>query len=353
MPFKHINGDKFSNSRNENNPYNTPKVDYNDVRKAAKAISRMSDKQKKASLILVGIVAVVAVIFFILASTGVINVRNTGSTPSGSGVTNNTAPDAVKDNGTSVHFIDVGQGDSVLIVSNGEAVLIDAGEVEYGNTVLSYLNEQGIDTLKYIIVSHQHTDHMGGMSKILKNVKADELIMPPIPDSLFPTNSTYDSFLATLENTDIAVTEAENGTLTVGDVTLQMFVQDPDMNYDSLNNFSIAIRAIHGDNAFLLCGDLEYDAEQVLLKSNFELSADVYKVNHHGSSGSSSYKFVEAVDPEYSVICVGANNDYGHPKQKALDRISNFCDKIYRTDLNGNIVFESDGKELTLVLEKE
>lgn len=348
MPFKQGNPDRYDPSKNMNNPYNTPKVDYNDVKKAAKAISRMPEKQKKAVFILAGIVAVIAIILAVLSSKGYLNTDSAQN-----GISGDTAPNAVENNGTSVHFIDVGQGDSALIISNGEAALIDAGEVEYGNTVLNYLNEQGIGSLKYIIVSHQHTDHMGGMSKILKNIKADELIMPPIPDRLFPTNSTYDKFLETLENTDIAVTEAENGTLTVGEVKLQMFVQSPDMPYESLNDFSIAIRAVHGDNAFLLCGDMEYDAEQVILESGFELSADVYKVNHHGSAGSSSYEFVEAVDPEYSVICVGANNDYGHPKQKALDRISKFCDKIYRTDLNGSIVFKSDGKELTLVLEKE
>ena len=294
---------------------NTRKNTYaKTTKKVASAVKKLPDKQKKMLLFAVIALVLVVVIYKILTATGVIDEN---ALKVKLGLADKPATNA----STSVHFVDVGQGDCSLIISNGEAVLIDAGEVEYGDTVVKYLKAQGVKKLKYVIVSHQHTDHMGGMSKVLKNFEVGELLMPPIPDELFPTNSTYDNYLDTLDSEDVNVTEAENCTLKVGDVELKLYVQDVNAGYEDLNNFSIVVKATHGDNSFIFAGDAEFDEEDNLSRSDYDLSAKVMKVNHHGSGGSSGYNFLDAVKPDYAVISVGRNNDYGHPKEAALKRI--------------------------------
>lgn len=331
--------------------YNTA-TRKNEYTKAAKKITnaakKLSPKQKKAAGVAVAVIVLIVIVLGLLLATGIIDEQKLKIKL---GLADKPATDA----STSVHFVDVGQGDCSLIISEGEAVLIDAGEVEYGDDVVKYLKDQNIKELKYVIVSHQHTDHMGGMSKVIENFEIGELIMPPIPDELFPTNSTYDRFLTTLERENTNVTEAENkDTLTVGDVRLTMYVQDVNAGYDDLNNFSIAVKAVHGDNSFIFAGDAEFDEEDMLSKSGYDLTAKVMKVNHHGSGGSSGYNYLNAVKPKYAVISVGANNDYGHPKTAALNRIAKYCaDNIYRTDECGNVVFESDGEGLSIILEKK
>lgn len=338
---------KYSNKQG----YNTA-TRRNEYKKAASTISRaakkLSPKQKKAAGIAIAVIVLIVVVFGILLVTGVIDEQKLK-------VKLGLADEPATDASTSVHFVDVGQGDCTLIVSDGKAVLIDAGEVEYGDDVVKYLKAQNVKKLDYVIVSHQHTDHMGGMSAVIENFEIGELIMPPIPDELFPTNSTYDRYLSTLEKYGTNVSEAVNkSTLTVGSVKLTMYVQDPNAGYDDLNNFSIAVKATHGDNSFIFAGDAEFDEEDMLAKSGYDLSAKVMKVNHHGSGGSSGNNFLGAVKPKYAVISVGANNDYGHPKQAAISRIEKYCgENIFRTDECGSIVFESDGNGLNIVLEKK
>ena len=336
---------------NKNQGYNTA-TPRNEYQKAAKQISKVAKKlspsQKRTAGIVIAVLVAIVLLFGILMATGVIDEQKLK-------VKLGLADKPATDSSTSVHFVDVGQGDCSLIISDGEAVLIDAGELEYGDDVVKYLKAQNVKKLKYVIGSHQHTDHMGGMSAVIENFEIGELIMPPIPDELFPTNSTYDKFLDTLEEYDTVVTEAENkSTLKVGSVDLVMYVQDVNAGYEDLNNFSIAVKATHGDNSFIFAGDAEFDEEDRLSKSGYDLSAKVMKVNHHGSGGSSGYNFLGAVKPKYAVISVGANNDYGHPKQAAITRIQKYCgDNIYRTDECGSIVFESDGEGLNILFEKK
>lgn len=335
-----MSGRKSYNTNTRRNSY------QKSTKQVASAVKKLPDKQKKIVLFAIIGVVVLVLLYKLLTATGVIDEQ---ALKVKLGLADKPATNAE----TSVHFVDVGQGDCELIISNGEAVLIDAGELEYGNAVVQYLEAQGVKELKYVIVSHQHTDHMGGMNKVLERFEVGELIMPPIPDSLFPTNSTYDKFLDILDKENVNVTEAENCTLKVGDVELKLYVQDVNSNYEDLNDFSIAVKAVHGDNSFVFAGDLGFDGEDKLAKSGYDLSAKVMKVNHHGSGGSNGYNFLEAVSPDYAIIPVGKNNDYGHPKEAAIKRINKYCDKLYRTDINGNIVFESDGEGLSVILEKE
>ena len=250
-----------------------------------------------------------------------------------------------------VHYIDVGQGDCQLVVSSSETVLIDCGEREYYERVINYIKSLDISKLDYVVVSHPHTDHMGGMSYIIDEFDIGTVIMPKIQDSALPTTNAYKRLLTSINEKNIKVNYAESGKkYGVGGAV--MTVLSPVKDYNDLNNYSAAVRITHGENTFLFTGDIEKKAEADILSSGCDVSATVLKVAHHGSSGSSSEAFINAVDPEYAVIGVGAGNDYGHPHQETLKWIEERGLKLYRTDLNGNVIFTSTGSSLTVKTEK-
>lgn len=254
----------------------------------------------------------------------------------------------------SVHFVDVGQGDCELVLCDGKAALIDCGERDMGRRVCSYLKAQNVTRLDYFIISHQHTDHMGCASDVLKSFDVGCIIMPPVPDELVPTNSCYSEFLDAVSECQTELYLAPQNsceTLTLGSCTLDIYAQGSDSGvYESLNDYSLCVRAEHGDNTFLFVGDAEEAEEAALLESGIELSAKVLKVSHHGSSSSSSYEFLKAVGARYAVIEVGAGNSYGHPQSEAVSRIEKYCEYIYRTDIDGTVVFESDGVGLNILV---
>ena len=253
----------------------------------------------------------------------------------------------------SVHFIDVGQGDCELIICNGQACLIDCGEWDMGKRVKTYLKAQNIYSLDYFIISHQHTDHMGCADEIMEEFDIGEVIVPDIPDELIPTNSVYERFLDTADREDIELRIAERETLELGGCEIYILPQELNAEYTSLNDYSLCVKAVYGDNSFLFTGDAEEKEEMSILESGFDVSADVLKVGHHGSSGSCTEEFLNAVDPEYAVIEVGAGNDYGHPSLAAVRRLEKYCSCIRRTDENGTVVFECDGSGMNVIAEKE
>ncbi len=256
----------------------------------------------------------------------------------------------------SVHFVDVGQGDCELIISSGEAILIDCGEYDQSRKVCAYLRAQNITEIKCFIISHQHTDHMGGAAEIIESFDVGSIIMPEIPDELVPTNSTYERFLDTAEEYGCRVVAVKGGDISsysFSDCMIDIYAQPQNSDYSSLNDYSLCVKASHGDNSFLFAGDASFDEEKQLVGSGFDMSAKVMKVNHHGSSGSNGYDFLKAVGARYAVIGVGAGNEYGHPGAEAMGRIEKYCEYIYRTDLNGTVVFESDGEGLNILTERE
>lgn len=251
-----------------------------------------------------------------------------------------------------VHFIDVGQGDCELIRTKTKSVLIDCGEKEYYTDVIDYINSQGIDKLDYVIVTHPHSDHAGGMSYILEEFDIGTVILPKIQSSVLPTTNTYKRLLEAVQNKDISVEYAEAGKSYTLDDSL-MTVLAPVNDYDDLNNYSITVKFTHGKNSFLFTGDIEKEAETDILNSGADVSANVLKVAHHGSTTSSQKTFLNAVAPEYAVIEVGSPNDYGHPHDKTVNRLEDMDISVYRTDVCGNIVFICDGEELDIITEKE
>lgn len=252
----------------------------------------------------------------------------------------------------SVHYIDVGQGDSIYITSGDEGMLIDCGESGDTDRVISYLDNMGVSKINYVVGTHPHSDHMGGMSKIVEHFEIGEMIIPHIDDSDTPTTKYFERFLNACAEKNLSLTEAELGRkITLGDAELKI-ISPNSPDYSNINNYSIGLIMHHGENSFIFTGDAEKLAEEEMIEKNLLEDIDVYKVGHHGSDTSSSMDFLNVIKPDYAVISCGEGNSYGHPNDITIENLSKFTDKIYRTDLMGTIVFTSDGKSLDVKTER-
>lgn len=247
-----------------------------------------------------------------------------------------------------VHYVDVGQGDCILIESGEDTLLIDCGEVSKGDTVKSYLNAQNITQLDYVIGTHPHSDHMGCMDEIVEYYDIGELILPHLDDSDIPTTKYFERFLNAAENKGLEITEAEPGRIfDIGEAKCEIIAPCSD-DYNNANNYSVGVIIRHGENSFIFTGDAEKSAEKEMIDSGKLADIDVYKAGHHGSDTSSSEEFLEIIKPDIAVISCGEGNSYGHPCDITLENLSKYTDKVYRTDLSGTIVITSDGSKLSV-----
>lgn len=252
---------------------------------------------------------------------------------------------------TAVHFIDVGQGDCTLLVSNGRAMLIDSGDRDESDKVIGYLQSLGVRRLDCIIVTHPHADHIGEMADIINAFPVGEVIMPEVPEKLVPTSKSYEKMLFAVQDKGIGLTKAYKGSFELGECEVQLYPSEVD-NTDDLNDLSLVVRIVHGNNRFLITGDCTENEELYLLRHNDDVSANVLKVGHHGSSKASSAVFLDRVMPKYAVISCGRDNDYGHPHEITVTRLSKYADEIYITAEVGTVVFSSDGKGLNIETKK-
>lgn len=251
----------------------------------------------------------------------------------------------------SVHFIDVGQGDCTLIMCEGHSMLIDAGESDQGDKVVEYLKAQEITNLDCVIGTHPHSDHIGGLRAVVESdIKIDKLIMPKVPDEQVPTSYTYTKLLKAIINKGMTVTKADDSTFNLGSAVINTYT--PKKTYKNLNDYSVTTKIIHGNNSFLVTGDLGKQSEKELIDRGCDLSAKVLQAGHHGSRESSTKRFLKKVNPSYAVIQCGAGNSYGHPHSEALERMSKYTTEIYRSDKDGTIVFESDKEGMNIKTEK-
>lgn len=244
-----------------------------------------------------------------------------------------------------VHFIDVGQGDATYIeMPDGTDILIDAGEGAYGNTVVNYLKEQEKDIdIEYLIATHPDSDHIGGMQKVFTDLSVKNFYYPT--DAPHDTK-TWNNVLSLSKSEGCKVLNATTGTtLNLGGATLK-FVQ-PNVDYKDNNEDSVVALLDYNDTEVLLTGDAEATTEADMISEGMLMDIDVLKVGHHGSNSSTTQEFLNKVKPEYSIISVGKNN-YGHPTQNILNRLTSIGSKIFRTDLNGNIVVKSDGTNINI-----
>lgn len=240
-----------------------------------------------------------------------------------------------------VHFLDVGQGDAILLVDREDTMLIDGGNPEKGADIVRYLKSLGITQLDYVVATHNHNDHAGGLTEVVSHLDVA---------NLYVTNSketdVSQNLIATAKAKNIPISTPHPGTtLTFGGSTINFL--GPLNGHEDINDDSIVMKATHGKHRFLFTGDMENAAEKELLAQNLDLEADVLKVGHHGSYSSTGYVFLRAVNPQYAVISCGKNNDYGHPHQETLSRLNDVGSTIFRTDLLGTVVATSDGDQLT------
>lgn len=248
----------------------------------------------------------------------------------------------------SVWVLDVGQGDAALLYCQGHAALIDAGEYGNGERILSAMRSLGIRRLDYIINSHPHADHIGGMQTVLRGVPADVLILPEIPQEIMPTAPSFVHALEAAEERNVPVRTAVCGeTLPLGGAEITLFCTD-NSRFTDLNDCSLICRAAFGGTSFLFTGDLEAEGEAAMLEAGLLTPVTVLKVPHHGSSSSCTTEFLKAVSPKLAVISVGAMNDYGHPSSAALARLRAAGSEIYRTDLDGTVLLTADGTQVTV-----
>lgn len=241
-----------------------------------------------------------------------------------------------------VHFLDVGQGLSVLVKSGEHALLYDGGDRESSSFVVSYLQQQKVKRLDYLIASHYDADHISGLIGVLHAIPVEMVIGPDyVHDS-----QTYSSFMNAVSAADLEVAHPAVGSeYLLG--SSYFTVLSPERITSDSNNNSVAIRLVNGQNSFLLTGDAETDSEEEMCSSGLDLYCDVLCPGHHGSSTSTSALFLAYTQPEFAVISVGAGNDYGHPHRETLQRLADTGVTVYRTDELGTVIARSDGKHIT------
>lgn len=250
--------------------------------------------------------------------------------------------DNERDDKLLVHFIDVGQGDSILLESDDEFVLIDAGERDYGDRVLKYIEEQGADELSYVIATHPHTDHIGGLRTVLDGIDAEYFITAETDCETY----SWTKLLKTVAKNDVRYLDAKPGdTYCFGEACFTILAPLSD-SYEDYNNASVVVKVTCGDISFLLTGDAEKDSEADMIASGADLTADVLKCGHHGSSTSTSAAFLKAVCPEFAVISCGKYNSFGHPHSETLHKLKTLGCEILRTDRMGTVVASTDGESL-------
>lgn len=249
-----------------------------------------------------------------------------------------------------VHFLDVGQADSILVETvNNKTMLIDAGETKKG-AVIGALNKYNIDKIDVLVATHPHSDHISEMADVIEGFEIGTVYMPKV----IHTSKSFENMVNSIHEKGIKVCEARAGeSFTLDDNVICDIVSPCSENYEGLNNWSAVIRLTYGESSFLFTGDAEELAEKEILKSGADISADVIKVGHHGSSTSSCEEFIERVSPKYAVISVGEDNDYGHPHEEVLKLFSDKNISVYRTDKSGTITAFSDGLNLSFTAETE
>ncbi len=243
-----------------------------------------------------------------------------------------------------IHYIDVGQGDSILIQINGKNMLIDAGPRSSSDKLLKYLNTMGVKKLDVILATHPHEDHIGSMASVIKNFDLGDFYAPKITSN----TKTFENMITALKDKNKKINVAKAGVKINLDNKINCELIAPNSSsYDNINNYSAVLKLTYNNTAFLFTGDAEKVSEKEILQKNFDVKADVLKLGHHGSSTSSSKEFLEKVSPKYAIISCGKNNDYGHPHKETLSEMKKRNIKIYRTDLDGNIILISDGKNIS------
>ncbi|MGH4139531.1 ComEC/Rec2 family competence protein [Clostridium sp.] len=242
------------------------------------------------------------------------------------------------------HFIDVGQGDCILIQVNNKNLLIDSGTGDSKLKVIRYLKRNNVTKLDYVIETHPHDDHIGGMASVIKTFKIGEFFAPKVTS----TSEAFKEMIIALKSKELKIKITKpNITLDLGPNTTCIMLSPNKTIYKDTNNYSCTIRVSYKNSTYLFTGDIQKLSEDEILAKNYDISADVLKVAHHGSNTSTSQDFLNKVSPKIAVISCGAYNSYGHPNRETLDQLEKLNCMIYRTDLDKDIILISNGTNTT------
>ncbi|EOD01363.1 MBL fold metallo-hydrolase [Caldisalinibacter kiritimatiensis] len=258
--------------------------------------------------------------------------------------TSGSANEVNENNNLIVHFIDVGQADSILIeLPNGETSLIDGGNRQDAELVVNYIKDLNIKEIDYLIATHPHEDHIGGLPDVVREFKIGKIYMPRKSSN----TKIYENLLKEIKNKGLKITTARGGQKIIDVDKLKFTIIAPNSKkYDETNEYSIVNKLTYKNTSFLFTGDAEKDSEDEMLKLGYDLSADVLKVGHHGGRTSTNVEFLKRVNPKYAVISAGKGNDYGHPHKEVIERLQDRNIVIFRTDVHGTIKAISDGDNI-------
>lgn len=243
-----------------------------------------------------------------------------------------------------VHYIDVGQGDSTLVMfPNNEVALIDAGTRAGRLDLVKYLKQFKIKKIDYLIGTHPHEDHIGGLPEVIRNFEIGKVYLPN------KTNNTqiFEELLNEIKDHNLKITEGKTGVKIIDSQDLKFYTLAPSKEYKNTNNNSIVTKIIYKDFATLITGDAEKEAESDMIKEGHNLKADILRLGHHGSNTSSTEEFLDKVDPAYAIISLGKDNTYGHPDMEVMDSLAKRNIVALRTDELGSIVLQTDGEKVT------
>ena len=303
---------------------------------------------RKLVSILVGLFVVFAIGFFGV-ETGVI------------GGNSALVPLVDDENAFSLHVIDMGQGDALLLSKDGKYALIDAGETmspserESREAIFAYLDSLGVKKLEFLLLTHQDYDHIGSALDVLKRYDVGVVY----DNGVEHTSKTYENLMAYLVEEDINYTIVRDGDKVTSpwpEVMIEVVSPPQDLIYSGkkadVNENSIVLKVTYGSVSYLLTGDAEEKAEEYILSTKADIDADILKAGHHGSSSSSTKSFLAKVTPDVITISCGEDNDYGHPHIEALENFAKFttAEKIFRTDIDGDIVVTTDGTEYSVAV---
>lgn len=259
------------------------------------------------------------------------------------------AIDGVKpvDSDFAVYYLDAGQSDCTIVICDDEVLMIDCGTYNQLNTIRQSIYTLEIDKIDYMLITHQHDDHMGSAVDLLEDLTVENFIMPRLAQSNNVSSKTYNVLINTLDSNNINKIPAQDcKNFMLGEALVEIL--SPTVQSNNLNNMSVVLKITYGDTEFLFQGDAESKIENDLLLSDFDIDVDVLKSGHHGSKTSSTDKYIDATSPEIVIISSGYANNYGHPNATVLERFEKEGISTFSTFLHGDITVASDGKTITV-----
>ena len=301
---------------------------------------QLTKKQKKfvRYTILITIIALVVYIFDFSGVASISKIKNY------LGVIDGVNP---VDSNFAVYYLDVGQSDCTIVICDDEVLMIDCGTYNQLNTIRQSIHTLEIDKIDYMIITHQHDDHMGSATDLLSDLTVENFIMPKLTQSNNVTSKAYNILINTLDNKKIAKIPAQNcKSFMLGEALVEIL--SPTAQSNNLNNMSVVLKITYGDTEFMFQGDAESKIENDLLRSDYDIDIDVLKIGHHGSKTSSTDKYLDATSPDVAIISSGYDNNYGHPNGAVLNRLENDGIKAFSTFLDGDIAVASDGATISV-----